>query len=327
VIKSLTKEKRITDAQAVRTERDSLGTAQAKKERVVQGLRGAAGGDAKRPPEVEAIERSVAQRRRDFAGREAPPVDINTMTDQLLSVTDTIVRNPGRVPPAMIEVIEDDGGLFNALVAAVEAGDDSAVAQALGKFSPNRLKEMDTLVVETDWGRWPRRDTNRTNAQILLAAWEAKLRSLQHATDPPSGTPPKPVNHVVVEAKDFARSIPADKGLRVAPEWEGLTIPAKAELIWEIDLATEGERYLHVLYASEQVRPCAISLNGKRVSTEALAKMTGGFMTKDLRWEKVGLFRFRKGRNLLSIKPDVVGPHLSRMVISTSKEPPVPEVP
>ncbi len=177
VIKSLTKQKKINEAKAVRAERDLVVAAP----RIPSDQAKNASGSGIRMDAKNAVARSIAQRKVDYEDRVAPPLDQNEWMEQQENFADRMLRQPNRFPKVFVEVVLDEDGLFRSLAEAVNSGDDTFIVAALGRFSQERLREMDAVVKETDWGRYPRADTGLTNGQVVLAAWDAVLRQLKAA--------------------------------------------------------------------------------------------------------------------------------------------------
>jgi hypothetical protein len=120
----------------------------------------------------------IYQRKHNFMNRTEPALGGAEQLRQTENVVDYMLNKRGKIPQVFEDVMQDAGGLFKNLVAAVNTGDDYTIIQSLGKFSSDRIAEMDSLVFETDWGRFARGDTRLTNGQVLLAAWDSVLRSL-----------------------------------------------------------------------------------------------------------------------------------------------------
>lgn len=154
---------------------------------------------------------------------------------------------------------------------------------------------------------------------------DAKLVRAEKRMLFPDRPPPDPPVYVEIEARNYTHASPnenarAGVAMRQAAKWDNLTIPADSTLQWEVELPKKGEYYVHVLYASDEPRPCDVTVNGKPVAGAALASDTGGFMKRDLRWGTIGPTVFLE-KNTLAIDPHKYGPHMSRIVISQRDEP------
>jgi len=156
-----------------------------------------------------------------------------------------------------------------------------------------------------------------------------QVRSERESLAPAGGNPASAPVMVVIEAKTYKaaspNAAPQRNGFGVAARegarWDNLTIPADSTLLWDVLLPRQGDFFVHVLYASEEARPCDVVINGKVVARNVLAGKTGGFMRRDLRWETFGPVNIGP-RSELAIDPQTHGPHLSRIVISSDGETP-----
>jgi hypothetical protein len=126
-----------------------------------------------------------------------------------------------------------------------------------------------------------------------------------------------PPSVCVIEAKNFIRSVP-NIATRVAKEWDGLTIPGRATLHWEVRLPKSGKYFVHVLYSSELDRKCNLVVDGATVVRGELGRATGGLLRPNLQWATFGPFVFKE-QSLLEIVPQDVGPHYDRIVVSDKK--------
>ncbi len=126
---------------------------------------------------------------------------------------------------------------------------------------------------------------------------------------------------IEIAARDFRDSRPANKATREAARWDGLTIPADDTLTWEVGLPKVGQYFIHIQYASDEIRPCDLVVNGTVVVRGALGERTGGFMGRNLKWATFGPVRLPQ-QNLVAIDPQSHGPHYRRIVISESKDAP-----
>jgi hypothetical protein len=127
---------------------------------------------------VSAIACSIVRRRQAFAGKVTPALSADAMSEALVDLVDARLQAGGAVPQAIEDVLDDKDGLFRSLVAAVLSQDSDKIVEVLARFESGRIEAMDKLVMGTKWGRLPYGDTGLTNAQVLLAAWDAVLQSL-----------------------------------------------------------------------------------------------------------------------------------------------------
>ena len=156
-----------------------------------------------------------------------------------------------------------------------------------------------------------------------------QVRSERESLAPVGGNSAPAPLMVVIEAKNYKaaspNAAPRRDGFGVATRegarWDNLTIPADNTLLWDVALPQQGNFFVHVLYASEEARPCDVIINGKVVARTVLAGKTGGFMRRDLKWETLGPVSIGP-RSELATDPQTHGPHLSRIVISSDGETP-----
>jgi hypothetical protein len=126
-----------------------------------------------------------------------------------------------------------------------------------------------------------------------------------------------PPSVCVIEAKNFIHSVP-NIATRAAEEWDGLTIPGRAKLQWEVRLPKAGKYFVHVLYSSERDRKCNLVVDGATVVRGELGRATGGLMRPNLQWATFGPFVFKE-QSLLEIVPQDYGPHYDRLVVSETE--------
>ena len=89
---------------------------------------------------------------------------------------------------------------------------------------------------------------------------------------------------------------------------------------WDFKLNNSGSYYFHAYYAADESRPAIISIN-KKEQGKILAEVTGGWNTQQLKWFTYGPYKFKKGKNTISLKFEGV-PSIRGFCISSSKEPP-----
>jgi len=94
---------------------------------------------------------------------------------------------------------------------------------------------------------------------------------------------------------------------------------------WSADLHG-GRCYVHFLYASGEVRPCRLAINGREEPDEVLGGLTGGFMPENLRWQTCGPWSLPKGKSSIRIATAGLMPHLRGLVVSPHQDPPKPSV-
>jgi hypothetical protein len=171
-------------------------------------------------------------------------------------------------------------------------------------------------------------------AQVRLAkAYEAVEKSLVKGLDleqakqiraerrvffPQENEEPKVVTRpwgCIIEAGDYVLATP-NTATRRAKEWDDLTIPGDAKLVWNVRLPRAGKYFVYVLYASERHRKCDLVVDGVSVNRGDMGAATGGLMRRDLKWAAFGPFAFKE-QSAIEIDPRDHGPHYSRIVVSS----------
>ncbi|MCC6407631.1 MAG: DUF1549 domain-containing protein, partial [Planctomycetes bacterium] len=176
---------------------------------------------------------------------------------------------------------------------------DREAAAAHRKASEQAKTELDALVAENDralQGGW-RRDF----APYLLAGTFAAKRA------------------TLIEAEEFSRgNLHVDRSTWGDAEVAIVHTQAPGEQFVEYDVTFESARelVLEVRYASAEVRPMRVTLNGVVVAERALAETTGSFFLDGQRWARVGTFEFQPGRNVLRLDNQIDVPHLDKFVLA-----------
>ncbi|HLJ54980.1 MAG TPA: DUF1549 domain-containing protein [Chthonomonadaceae bacterium] len=154
-------------------------------------------------------------------------------------------------------------------------------------------------------------------ANLVKAGWElAQQGEPISIADTPArpGDPPR----TVIEAVRFNRG---DIGRDVDSYGKGiggiiLNVGGANRVEWDVDVPAAGDYRLEVRYASAQVRPVRLLLNGKLIRTDAAAQNTGSFFPDGQRWEVVGRYPMLAGRNVLRLEAIGVPPHINRFLFS-----------
>ncbi|MDE0960694.1 MAG: DUF1553 domain-containing protein [Planctomycetota bacterium] len=85
------------------------------------------------------------------------------------------------------------------------------------------------------------------------------------------------------------------------------------QVTWELQVPHAGEWNLEVRYAAMEKRPMRLLVNGEQISKDALATVTGGWTTKDLRWETQATLSLDAGIVIIRLERPGAVPHLDRV--------------
>ena len=94
-----------------------------------------------------------------------------------------------------------------------------------------------------------------------------------------------------------------------------LNVGGSNKVEWDVNAPAAGLYQIEVRYASAEVRPVRLLLNGKVVKEDAAAQNTGSFFPNGQKWEYVGVYDFKAGTNVLRMEGGGVIPHISRFLI------------
>ncbi len=92
--------------------------------------------------------------------------------------------------------------------------------------------------------------------------------------------------------------------------------PGEQSMEFDITTATSGAYELWIRYAAQESRPVRISVNGKKVTENALTATTGGWKVDDLQWDFATEFALNPGRNVLRIDGPPHFPHLDQLIVA-----------
>jgi len=121
---------------------------------------------------------------------------------------------------------------------------------------------------------------------------------------------------VVVAAKNYSvksLNIAVGKKLLICNGRNGM-------LQWDITIPKAGKYYIHSYYASGASRPLRLTINRKQMKGDFFANETGGWGEKELAWDTIGPFDFKKGKNTIKVSASGNMPHLGAMVISENEK-------
>ena len=82
---------------------------------------------------------------------------------------------------------------------------------------------------------------------------------------------------------------------------------------YDLDVSTAGEYVLQTRYAAAEQRAARLLINGKTVSEEALARVTGGWYPDDQQWFVEAVIELQPGRNVLRFESKNYLVHLDHL--------------
>jgi len=151
--------------------------------------------------------------------------------------------------------------------------------------------------------------------KYLQAAWELVRQGEPISYGETPARPGDPTR-IELQAVKFVRG---DTGRDTEHFGKGigiiLNVGGTNQVEWDVDLLEAGACQLEVRYASAEVRPVRLLLNGKLIRNDAAAQNTGSFFPDGQKWEIVGRYEFKQGRNVLRMEGNGVIPHISRFLI------------
>jgi hypothetical protein len=161
--------------------------------------------------------------------------------------------------------------------------------------------------------------TNLTKTTGLLSSLNAAdLKTsiaLQQQTEDASAvlesklaTGDRPAGAIVFEAEDYSRGKYRKVGIFIL---NGDFTPNYAE--YDIEIAQARAYQLELKYASGGSRPVKLFLNGRLLTDEAAAGVTGGFGDGDAKWMVEGVVELRAGKNVLRLERPGGTPHFDKV--------------
>lgn len=169
--------------------------------------------------------------------------------------------------------------------------------------------------------------TNLTTTTGLLSTLKSSDEktsiTLQQQTDNASteldsklATGERPAGAIVVEAEDYSRGKYRKAGIFIL---NGDFKPNYAE--YDIEIAQAGTYQLELKYAAGSSRPINLLLNGRLITDEAAAGVTGGFSDTDAKWMVEGIVELRSGKNVLRLERPGGTPHFDKVGLVPSDQP------
>ncbi len=156
---------------------------------------------------------------------------------------------------------------------------------------------------------------HKDSGKYLQAAWDltqqAEPMSVGQTPAQP-GDPPR----IEIEAIKFNRgNVNRDttnygKGIGVI---NNVGTPDIAE--YDVNIPTAGNYQVELCYASAEVRPIHLLINGKLVKEDAAGKVTGSFFPDRQKWELEGVYPFKQGKNVVKIESNNAIPHIHEILI------------
>lgn len=151
--------------------------------------------------------------------------------------------------------------------------------------------------------------------KYLLAGWE-----LAHQPGAFSLAESKPKSNefrLIVEAEKYDRGN-GNKDFEAYGKNIGVIhttqLPTFAE--WDIMVPNAGNYQIEFRYASAETRPVEFSINGIKVLDKAAGAKTGSFQPDGQKWEVVGVFALKAGKNTLKIHSNQSIAHFDKVFVT-----------
>ena len=149
--------------------------------------------------------------------------------------------------------------------------------------------------------------------QYLLAGWMASRSGLRSVAESSETFAYKNI----IEAESFVKS----SGVNIDKDSYGKGIgvihtvgsPTTAE--WDVLVPAAGRYQVELRYASAEMRPVKLLINGKVVREAAAGAITGSFFPDGQKWEAEGVFEFKAGKNRLKIERTDSIPHFDKLLV------------
>ena len=126
----------------------------------------------------------------------------------------------------------------------------------------------------------------------------------------------QPAGAIIVEAEDYSRGKYRRSGIFIL---NGDFSPNYAE--YDIEVEQPGTYQLELKYAAGSSRPVKLYLNGRLLTEEAAAGVTGGFGDADARWMVEGVVALNEGRNVLRLERPGGTPHFDKVGLVPTNQP------
>lgn len=136
----------------------------------------------------------------------------------------------------------------------------------------------------------------RGKRQVMLASAPYLVVEAEHYVQ----------GNVTVDNDDFGRGIGVVRTKREYPD----------EIQYEFETPEAAEYQLEMRYASNEVRPVEILINGELVETSAAGEVTGGFTADRQRCFVLGKYPLRAGANKLVLRRDGAMPLFDKWILS-----------
>lgn len=121
---------------------------------------------------------------------------------------------------------------------------------------------------------------------------------------------------IIIEAEDYSRGQYRKSGIFIL---NGNFKPNYAE--YEFDVQQSGSFQLELKYAAGESRPVKLFLNGRLLTDEAAAGVTGGFGDSDAKWMPEGVIALRAGKNVLRLERPGGTPHFDKVGLVSTNQP------
>ncbi len=192
-----------------------------------------------------------------------------------------------------------------------------AEAQAVTQTAALKRFENDLKAARQRAGDQALAEVRRNGPRYLLASVEAAASpdvglvtvagAIARSGDPA---------HQIIEAEKYNRgnahrdTDSYGKGIGIIHTTE---VPTWAE--WDVNVPTAGLYQIELRYASAEMRPLQLSVNGKVVRQDAAGAATGSFFVDGQRWEAQGIYPFAAGKNVVRIESANSIPHIDKLYV------------
>ncbi|NQV26833.1 MAG: hypothetical protein HQ518_20985 [Rhodopirellula sp.] len=126
----------------------------------------------------------------------------------------------------------------------------------------------------------------------------------------------QPTGAIVIEAEDYSRGKYRRAGIFIL---NGDFSPNYAE--YDVEVAAPGNYQLELKYAAGSSRPVKLFLNGRLVTDQAAAGVTGGFSDTDAKWMVEGVIELQSGKNVLRLERAGGTPHFDKLALVPTAQP------
>ena len=163
-------------------------------------------------------------------------------------------------------------------------------------------------------------EARRHVGDYLLAAEELRRERNYLAGARPAGDQApdqRPTGSIELEAEDYARGNVLKDRTNYGAGIGVLVNRGETPNFVEHDIAIQaaGRYLIEIRYAAAGSRPCQLAINGQTVATGVAGDVTGSWQPDGQRWEIVGLFDLKAGKNTLRLEQPTFFPHIDKLLL------------